>query len=62
MLCDCQFFVTGIQLDFVYTRVHVIAVGKTEQERVNVDMMLENAMDFRNGVVHMVYDKDYVST
>ena len=40
----------------------MIAVGKTEQERVNVDMMLENAMDFRNGVIDMVYNKDYVST
>ena len=39
----------------------MIAVGKTEQERVNVDMMLENAMDFRNGVVRMAYNNDYVS-
>nr|KAG5711305.1 hypothetical protein BaRGS_006002 [Batillaria attramentaria] len=34
-------------------------LGKTEQERVNVDMMLENAMDFRNGVVRMVYNPNY---
>ena len=45
----------------MHARVHVIAVGKTEQERVNVDMMLENAMDFRNGIVRMVYSKNYVS-
>merc|ERR1711963_818949 len=34
-------------------------LGKTEAERANVDMMLDNAMDFRNGVVRMCYNPDY---
>nr|AEI27296.1 mu-class gst glutathione S-transferase [Cipangopaludina cathayensis] len=34
-------------------------LGQTEQEQVNVDMMVENAMDFRNGVVRLCYNPDY---
>ncbi|KAK7101905.1 glutathione S-transferase Mu 2-like [Littorina saxatilis] len=34
-------------------------LGKTEKERVNVDMMLDNAMDLRNGVVGMAYNPNY---
>ena len=41
--------------------VDVISVGKSEKECAYVDMMLENAMDFRNGVVRMVYNPEYVS-
>ena len=41
--------------------VGMISVGKTEKECAYVDMMLENAMDFRNGVVRMVYNPEYVS-
>ena len=29
--------------------------GKTEQEKVRVDIMTENAMDFRNGFVRLCY-------
>jgi hypothetical protein len=36
-------------------------VGQTEKEQAYCEMMLENAMDFRNGVVRMCYNKDYVS-
>lgn len=36
-------------------------VGKTPREKVDCDMMLENAMDFRNGVIRLCYDNDYVS-
>nr|ABS32298.1 glutathione S-transferase class mu [Cyphoma gibbosum] len=34
-------------------------MGKTPKEKAQVDMMLENAMDLRNGVVKMAYNKDY---
>lgn len=34
-------------------------MGKTDVEQANVDMMLENAMDFRNGVVRMCYNPEY---
>lgn len=34
-------------------------LGQTEAEKVNVDMMLEQAMDFRNGLVRLAYSKDY---
>ena len=44
-----------------YMHVDVISVGKSEKECAYVDMMLENAMDFRNGVVRMVYNPEYVS-
>ena len=30
--------------------------GKTEEDKVRVDMMLDNAMDFRNGFVGLCYD------
>nr|ABS32297.1 glutathione S-transferase class mu [Cyphoma gibbosum] len=34
-------------------------LGKTDEEKTNVDMMLDIAMDMRNGVIKMVYNKDY---
>ncbi|XP_052679113.1 glutathione S-transferase Y1-like [Crassostrea angulata] len=34
-------------------------LGKTPKEKVDCDMMVENAMDFRNGVVRLCYNKDY---
>jgi len=34
-------------------------LGKTEEEKANVDIMLENAMDFRNGFVRMCYNPKY---
>ncbi|KAK3102705.1 hypothetical protein FSP39_013316 [Pinctada imbricata] len=34
-------------------------LGKTDKEKVTCDVMLENAMDFRNGVVRLVYNKEY---
>lgn len=36
-------------------------MGKTTQEIVDCDVMLENAMDFRNGTVRLAYNGDYVS-
>ena len=35
-------------------------MGKSAKEKVDCDMMVENAMDFRNGVVRLCYNKDYV--
>lgn len=35
--------------------------GGSVREKAIVDMMLEQAMDFRNGVVRLCYNKDYVS-
>ena len=35
--------------------------GKTEQEKVWVDMMADNAMDFRNGWVTLCYNPQFVS-
>ncbi|XP_060081351.1 glutathione S-transferase Mu 4-like [Ylistrum balloti] len=34
-------------------------LGKTKEEKVLCDMMLENAMDFRNGTVRLCYNQDY---
>ncbi|XP_071181481.1 glutathione S-transferase Mu 4-like [Mytilus edulis] len=34
-------------------------LGKTTQEIVDCDVMLENAMDFRNGTVRLAYNGDY---
>ncbi|KAJ8301666.1 hypothetical protein KUTeg_020653 [Tegillarca granosa] len=34
-------------------------LGQTEAEKVNVDMMLDQAMDFRNGLVRLAYSRDY---
>ncbi|KAK6177389.1 hypothetical protein SNE40_015498 [Patella caerulea] len=36
-------------------------LGKTTKEKVACDMMLENAMDFRNGLVRIVYNPNYES-
>jgi len=36
-------------------------LGKTTQEQVDCDVMLENAMDFRNGTVRLCYNKDYLA-
>merc|ERR1712020_557720 len=33
--------------------------GKTEAEKVLVDMMLDNAMDFRNGFVTLCYNPNF---
>merc|ERR1712062_437859 len=33
--------------------------GKTEEDRVQVDIMLENAMDFRNGFVRLCYNPKF---
>ena len=35
--------------------------GKTEQEKVWVDMMTDEAMDFRNGWVRLCYNPGFVS-
>lgn len=34
-------------------------LGKTKEEKVKCDLMLENAMDFRNGTVRLCYNPDY---
>ena len=34
--------------------------GKTEQEKAWVDMMADNAMDFRNGWVRLCYNPNFV--
>ncbi|KAK3609069.1 hypothetical protein CHS0354_011827 [Potamilus streckersoni] len=34
-------------------------LGKTEQEKVAVDVLLDQAMDFRNALVNLVYFGDY---
>eukprot|EP00105_Crassostrea_gigas_P039941 XP_019924089.1 PREDICTED: glutathione S-transferase Mu 3 [Crassostrea gigas] len=34
-------------------------LGKTPRDKVDCDMMVENAMDFRNGVIRLCYDNDY---
>lgn len=44
-----------------YYDIFFPTVGKTPREKVDCDMMLENAMDFRNGVIRLCYDNDYVS-
>lgn len=36
-------------------------VGKTEDERVRVDVMAEQSMDFRNGLVRLCYNPAFVS-
>lgn len=33
--------------------------GKTEADKVKVDMMLDNAMDFRNGFVRLSYNPNF---
>ncbi len=35
--------------------------GKTEAERVKVDIMADTAMDFRNGAVGLFYNPNFVS-
>lgn len=35
--------------------------GATEKEKAVVDMMLDQAMDLRNGIVRLCYNKDYES-
>ncbi|XP_033746300.1 glutathione S-transferase Mu 5-like [Pecten maximus] len=34
-------------------------LGKSKEEKVKCDMMLENAMDFRNGTVRLCYNQEY---
>ncbi|XP_067683085.1 glutathione S-transferase Mu 5-like [Haliotis asinina] len=34
-------------------------LGDTDQEKANVDVMLDQAMDFRNGIVGLCYSSDY---
>jgi glutathione S-transferase len=36
-------------------------LGQTEDERVRVDMMAEQSMDFRNGIVRLSYSPNFVS-
>ena len=36
-------------------------LGGTEAEKVRVDMMLEQSMDFRNGTVRLAYNPKFVS-
>ena len=38
-----------------------ITDGASAKEKAIVDMLLDTAMDFRNGTVRQVYNKDYVS-
>ena len=35
--------------------------GKAEEDRVQVDIMLDNAMDFRNGFVGLCYNPDFAT-
>jgi glutathione S-transferase len=35
--------------------------GKTEVEKVRVDMMADNAMDFRNGFVRLTYNPNFAT-
>jgi len=53
----------------VYFRLFIIklssldvADGSDDVERAYVDMMLDQTMDLRNGVVRLCYNKDYVRT
>jgi glutathione S-transferase len=34
-------------------------LGKTEEEKVRVDMMAEQSMDFRNGIVRLSYNPNF---
>ena len=36
-------------------------LGKTEAERIRVDMLAEQSMDFRNGIVRLAYNSAFVS-
>jgi glutathione S-transferase len=36
--------------------------GKTEEEKVRVDMLENESMDFRNGLISVCYNPDFVST
>jgi glutathione S-transferase len=37
-------------------------LGKSEEEMVRVDMLTEQCMDFRNGLVGLAYDSNFVSS
>ncbi|KAL3853136.1 hypothetical protein ACJMK2_016706 [Sinanodonta woodiana] len=39
--------------------IRYIALGKTEKEMVDVDVLLEQAMDFRNALIKFVYNDAY---
>ena len=36
-------------------------LGKTEEERIRVDILAEQSMDFRNGLVRLSYNQNFVS-
>ena len=44
-----------------YSDSFVSLVGQTEQERIKCNVMLEQSRDFRDGVINIAYNKDYVS-
>lgn len=35
-------------------------LGKTDEEKVRVDIMAEQSMDFRNGIVRLSYNPNFV--
>ena len=35
-------------------------LGKTDEEKVRVDIMAEQSMDFRNGIVRLSYNQNFV--
>jgi glutathione S-transferase len=37
-------------------------LGKNEEEMIRVDIMAEQSMDFRNGLVRLAYNPNFVST
>lgn len=38
------------------------SVGQTEEEKLNVDILLEYAMDYRNVIVRLAYNPEYVGS
>lgn len=42
--------------------MYPVAGGETEDEQVRVDIMENQAMDFRNGFVRLCYNPEFVST
>ena len=40
---------------------NAIVGGQTEAEMVRVDMLADQSMDFRNGLVRLVYNPRFVS-
>ena len=50
-----------IQLLIIIEYSYLFVGGKTEAEKVLVDMMADNAMDFRNAAVRLFYNPKFVS-